>query len=398
MWLTFGTHNLLPKLVAQARITGEPHRVAGLRGIIRWTGPALAVALIPLLALLIPDARVGDVIVGLLTCVVGAGALAIVYILAALAKGNEQPGLSGVVQGPLPTLMALVGACAARTLNDTWTTLALMSACGLVLAAISSWLLVQRAIGAASVREAIIGARREPLDGDTFAVGLRTAVAEGNVYLPVWLGAAFGVGTVGLAALYAALRIANAFSWMFTSVTAVATPLIAAAHAQSDFGRLRSLLRRSAVAGFCLTAPIAILGVVFASQLMGTADPAWRAYAVALVLLIGGRLIDASAGPLSEALILGGRARLDLLNQTIGTLVLIAVSIVLEPQLGVVGLAAGAAASFAVANALQLLEVRLLLAGSWAPATGSAATAEGTAPNLGVRGPTWTASADAARP
>ncbi len=368
MWLAFGFYNLLPKLAARARISGELEQLAGMRSIVAWTAPLLALALGPLLAVLIPGANVGELALAWVACVAGAAALAVLNLLSALARGYGHAGLSGVVQGPLPTAAALAGAVAARLIDRSWTTLALLSAAGLVLAAVAGWALVARRTGAAPVRATLLGHRRGPQDRDAWAVGLRTAVSEGNAYLPMWLGAALGVATVPLAALYAAMRLVTAFSWAFTSVTAVVTPLIAEAQARADFARLRALLVRSAAAGFGTTAPVALIGIALAAPLMGLVDPSYRPYGDALAILIVGRLIDASAGPLAESLILGGHARLDLLNQTIGTAALVLTAVALEPSIGITGLAAGATASFLIANALQLIEIRWLLRGSWAPA------------------------------
>jgi O-antigen/teichoic acid export membrane protein len=377
MWLSFGFYNLVPKLAAQARISGDLETLAGMRSIIRGTAPALALAIGPLLALLIPGAPLTEVLIGALACLAGAAGLGILNLVSALARGYGHPGLSGWVQGALPTLAAVVGIGVARLIDDRWTTLALTSAAGLLVAAVLSCLLVGRSVGPAAVRQTIMGKRRTRHDRDTWAVGLRTAVSEGNVYLPVWLASGLGVGALPLAALYAALRIVSAFSWPFTSVTAVVTPLIAEAQTRHDYARLRSLLWRSATAGFCSTALPAALGIVFAASLMKLVDPAYGVYGAALVILIAGRLLDAAAGPLAEALILGGRARLDLLNQTLGTIALTITAILLEPIVGVSGLAAGATASFLVANALQLLEVRWLLTSAWSPASAGAKDAAG---------------------
>jgi O-antigen/teichoic acid export membrane protein len=371
MWLAFGFYNLLPKLAVQARLSGETEHLSGMRAIVRLTGPVLIVGLVPLLMLVLPQATAADVMLAWSASLVGGAAMGVMNLLAALARGYARPGLSGVVQGPLLTAAAVI-AVGVRTVDQSWTTLMLATAVALTIAAVIGWVLVRRAVGPGPVHATLLGRRPGPHDPDTLAVGMRTAVSEGNAYLPMWMGNALGIAPLPLAALYAALRLVNAASWAFTSVTAVVTPLLAEAQARRDYGRLQALLSRSAAAGLATTAPAALLGIALAGPLMALVDPSYAAYSDLLVVLILGRLIDATAGPLAECLILGGRARLDLLNQTIGTIALVLTALTLEPVIGVTALAAGATVSFAVANALQLLEIRWLLRGAWAVAgTGS---------------------------
>ena len=194
------------------------------------------------------------------------------------------------------------------------------------------------------------------------------AMAEVNLVLPVWIAGALSLAATEVGALYAAIRVAAIFSWLFTSVVAVITPMIATALAQRDYARLRGLIWKSAGVGAGATIPLAIVGALASGVLLGLIDPAYRDYGELLIALIAARLLDAATGAVAEALILGDHARWELCNQLASTAALIAIALLLEPGIGVMALALAAAISTVVANLLRVVEVRWLLSNRWRPA------------------------------
>jgi len=178
------------------------------------------------------------------------------------------------------------------------------------------------------------------------------------------------VGGVEVGALYAALRVAAAFSWLFTAVVTVITPMIAEALARRDYVRLRRLLWRSSAIGAGATLPIAALGARFSAQLLGLFDSAYSDYGYLLAVLIGARVLDAAAGAVGEALILGGHARWELLNQVFSTAALLLTALLLEPQIGIVALALASAFAVITANFARVVEVRWLMVNRWRTPSG----------------------------
>ena len=172
-----------------------------------------------------------------------------------------------------------------------------------------------RTIGWERTTIALTGRTGGAIDPDTWWTGALFSIAEVNVVLPVWIAGALGLSGIEVGALYAALRIAAAFSWLFGSIVAVITPMLAEALTRHEYARLKRLLWRSASTGAAMTAPVAVVGMVFAGQLLGVLAPTYQDYGYLLTILIVGRLLDAATGAVAEALVLGDRARWEFFNQ-----------------------------------------------------------------------------------
>ena len=366
--IRFGFDQLLPKHVAHAQLSGSLGDLAGYRRVARYALPAVVVLTGPVLIAVLPDSSLGEALLAAPLVIAGATGWATVYLASALARGYGHAGLSGWIGGPVAILFATVAVPLAHAASGSWLLLGLASALALALSALLALALLCRAVGRKAVRAALLGHATGPVDRDTWSTGALTVIAEINVVLPIWIAGAFGLAAVEVGALYAALRVAAAFSWLFTAVVTVITPMIAEALARRDYSRLRRLLIRSSVLGTGATLPLAALGALFSSQLLGLFDPSYEDYGYLLIALIGARLLDAAAGAVGEALILGDHARWELLNQVLSSACLLLTALALEPSIGILALALATAVAVISANVARVVEVRWLMANRWRPA------------------------------
>lgn len=363
--LRFGTDQLVPKHVAMAERDADLHHLRGFRRVLRWTLPALAISSVPLLLAVLPGTSAATALAAAPALLVGAIAWAAAYVLMGLAKGYGHVALSGVVQGAIVPLGFTAVTPVAAALGPSWLLLAYLASAGTALAMLVSLALVARAVGRAPL-EAVFASPSHPLgDRDRLPTGVLGLITEVVLWLPLWLAAAIGLSGNEVSGLYAALRVSGAFSWAFIAVVSVAVPMMAKALAHRDYRALRRVLWRAAMGGVLVTLPIAAVGIAFAPELLGLLDPAFAAYASALVILIVARLFDSATGPLAECLVLGGRARWELANQIAGILVVVVAGLALEPSLGVAGLALGTALALTLENLVRLGQMRRLFRGSW---------------------------------
>lgn len=372
--IRFGFDMLLPKQVAAARVSGSIGDLAGYRRVAGRTLPAVVVLSAPVLIAVLPGTSPLTALAAVPVVLAGALGWAAAYLASALARGYGHAGLSGWIGGPIAILCATAAVPIADAISGSWFVLAIVSSLGLLVSGALALALLARAIGWQRIRVALLAQPRDRIDPDTWSTGSLMALGEVNLVLPVWVAGALGLGAVEIGALYAALRVAAAFSWLFTAVITVITPMIAESLARRDYARLRRLIRRSARLGAGATMPIAVLGALLAPQLLGLLDPAYSDYGYLLAILIVARLADAATGAVAEALILGDRARWELINQLGASATLIAAAALLEPALGIRALAIAATLSVVAINLARVVEVRWLLANPWRRGAGRMAS------------------------
>ncbi len=364
VWLRFGVDQLVPRHAARARITGDVGQLGGARSVLGRTTPVLAVAIALLTATVVPGLGAGDVLAATGLCLAAALAWAVIGLLAALLRGYDAVGRSGVVQTFLPA-GALLGASAIAGLaGDDWLALLVASTAALWLTLLVVVLVTAVAVGPAAVRALLLGAH--PMDREQVPAGLLTFIAEAGLAFPVLLASALGANSADVAGLYAAARIAAVFSWPAGAVAAVATPRLADAIARREGVGL--LLRRATLAAAATSIPLALVGMLWPQTFLGAMSREFEPYGTVLVILVAGRLVDACAGPLSEALIVGERARQELLSICVFAAVTVVGGVLLEPAYGIEGMAAAVAIGTAACNVPRLIAVRRALRSTWTDA------------------------------
>ena len=363
----FGFDLLLPKRAAVANLAGSAGELAGFRDLATRTTPLVVAASIPILLIVLPQTAAATALLAVPVVLLGAIGWAVVYVSCGLVRGYGHAGLSGWIAGPLASGLVAAAVPVAHALDGSWLFLGLLSSVALAAAGIASVFVAARVVGRDRTKVAMTGRLEGEADPDTWWTGTLFSIGEVNVVMPVWIAGALGLSGAEVGALYAALRVAGSFSWLFGSVVAVITPLLAESLAKREYARLRTLLWKSGAAGAAVTTPLAVLGIIFAGQLLGLVDPSYEQYGELLVALIAARLLDAATGAVAEALILGEHARWEFFNQLASTAALAVTAVALEPSLGVLALALASAASVIVANIGRFVEVWWLLANRWKP-------------------------------
>ena len=361
VWLRFGVDQVIPRKAAHARITHDLTPLAGTRGVVVRTAPALAVALPLLVAITLGVTAAGRILLVAGLCFAAAAAWGAIVLLAALLRGFDAVGRSGAVQGVLPSAALLAASVVAPQISGGWIGLLAASTVALWVALVAAVAITARAIGRRAIGATLFA--RGPADTEQLPAGLLTVLSEVGLALPLLLGSAIGLPDAELAALYAAGRVAGVFSWAAGAVAAVATPRLAMAIARRT--AVGPLLRRSTIAAAATSLPLAAVGILFPSQLLGAMSHEFAPYGALLVILVAGRLVDACTGPLSEALIVGGRVRLELANLCVFVATVVVACVVLEPAYGVEGLAAAIALGTVACSLPRVVQVRRALRTTW---------------------------------
>lgn len=175
----------------------------------------------------------------------------------------------------------------------------------------------------------------------------------------VMLGIFVDVRQVGIYAIAGALV---AFvPVVLQSVNQIFSPTIAGLHARGEralLGRLYQTLTKWIIG---LTLPLACVMIVDAKPLMRLFGPAFEAGSTVLILGTLGQLINAAVGSVGYLLLMSGNQRRLIRVQAAMAIFVIAATAALARPFGIVGVAAAAAATNAIANYLNLREVRAAL-------------------------------------
>ena len=175
----------------------------------------------------------------------------------------------------------------------------------------------------------------------------------------IMLGIFLDVQQVGIYAIAGAL--AAFVPVVLQSVNQIFSPTIADLHARGErelLGRLFQTLTKWILG---LTLPLACVMIVDAKPLMRLFGPAFEAGWMVLVLGTAGQLINASVGSVGYLLLMSGNQKRLIRVQAIMAVFVVAATAILARPFGIAGVALAAALTNAVANYLNLREVRAAL-------------------------------------
>lgn len=359
--LRFGMEGVLPRIIAEALRDGT--EVPSLRRAALAGLAASAVALVPLMAVF--RVPISGETIGLSVAL--AALWAGTFVLSAALKAYGKVGLSGIVSqtvwpvGPALAPLFLLGRHAG------WKELAAVTVATTALSFTAACVVTARALGRQALRR--LASRRGsavPLEADVLGAALLSLLYELLLWLPVVTIALANVRGAVAAGIYAAVRVTGLVSWPYNAVVALLTPRIAQSLAARDLTSARRTIARGGLIGLAVTLPMAVVVALAARPILDLFDPAYGALATALVLLVAGRVFDAAAGPVGEALLVGRATWIDCALVGTGVTVGLAVGLGLE---GAVGAAKGAgiagSTAFALANLLRLGVVTRLLRHGW---------------------------------
>ena len=350
----FGMDMAAVRLVAIGRGAGA---VAHLRSLVERCALVAFAASVALAALLAASAPLYDRygrVIALAAASLPFIALANVYLGATRGLGQMRQTLYVFWIGqPLLWLAFAGGALAAGGGAD-----------GAVLAYAGSWVMAAVAARALWRREARVFAGRPATSAevrDALRYGLPRApsalLAQTVFWADLWVLAAFEQGT-DLDAYAAAARIAQVLLLFLTSLNLVFSPFAADLHARGQRERLQELFQRSTRWALAATLPLLVVLFVAADDVLHAFSPRFEAGESALRILVLGQAVNVATGSVGFILIMTGFTGLDLVDNLVGTVLLVGLAVGLTAAFGIEGTAAAASGSVAVLNLVRLLQVR----------------------------------------
>lgn len=187
--------------------------------------------------------------------------------------------------------------------------------------------------------------------------------------------AVVGAGAVGIFA--AASRFMKFGSLARVAIFYVISPQISALLASGERDRAQGVYQVSTWWVMIGSWPVYLVLAVWSPLLMKLFGKGFTSGASALTILSLAMLVSMAAGPVQVVLLMDGRAMWNLVNTSIGLVIVVVLSFALIPRLGVEGAAIAAAASIVVNNVLAFIQVSTLMrlrttgAGFWIVAAAS---------------------------
>lgn len=203
------------------------------------------------------------------------------------------------------------------------------------------------------------------------AAGLREArhlavVSLASVVMQ-WFGATalgFGADSEAVAGYAVASRLAIAVSIIHSAASSVLGPRMAIAYSSGDANRLASVVQRAGVAISLLTWPALTIMMIWAPEFMSLFGDSYAAYSNSLRILLLGQFVAATIGHSGMVLVMTGKYREARWNSLASMVALVALSLLLVPQLGAPGAAWAMSISVSLGHTMGLVLVRARL-GLW---------------------------------
>lgn len=172
----------------------------------------------------------------------------------------------------------------------------------------------------------------------------------------VMLGAIAGTDAAGL--YYPVARISELASIGLLATNAIVAPMVSELHAADARARLQRLLTLAALATSAVTAALALAFWLAGEALLGLFGPAFTAGYPALMILLGGQVVNALCGPVGYVMTMTGHQDRAALVLAVTAVANLALNAALIPRFGLTGAAAATAISIAAWNLWLLVEVR----------------------------------------
>jgi O-antigen/teichoic acid export membrane protein len=355
---------LLPFL-ARARRGGRPEDVrAVVRGslsIILVASVAVALAILvgagPLSEWAFDDRLVRSPLLALAPFVVATALLTwSTTLVQGLASARQQAFLSRVVVG----LISIVGFALTWTLGLGLTGVTTtMVAAPVVSIVLALRLVAQRAPGAL----ALVGGGGERVTRSLLRESWPLMGVSTFAFVLGWMdvlmmGAFRSSDEVGIYG--ACVRLAIAVMVVHEAAGPVFMARLSHLFVDRDWPRIRELYRTTCLWSLWSGVTIAAVLIVWGRELLGVFGPEYAAGAAALAVLAAARGASSIGGMCGRMLAITGRARLNLINQTLLIAINGGLGLLWIPRHGALGAAAGTLISVATINLLQTLQVWLL--------------------------------------
>ena len=169
-------------------------------------------------------------------------------------------------------------------------------------------------------------------------------------------------GTAALIGIFqAALQVALLTAAILAAVSAIFSPVVAAALSTHNRGRVQSMYATTTKWSLMIGLPYFLFVVTHSHQIMGLFGTGFTAGAEALAILALGRLVDLATGSVAAVLVMAGYSRLSLINSLIFLGTSVVGDIILIPRYHLVGAAIASAIAVVLVNVLRVGQVWHLL-------------------------------------
>jgi len=164
-------------------------------------------------------------------------------------------------------------------------------------------------------------------------VGVYRAVSQSALFVPIFLG----------------------------SVNTIFAPMIADLYHRSEIDRMGTIFQTATRWSLLLSAPVYVLFVVQAEEILRIFGPEFAVGALPLIVLGGGQLVNAASGGVGYMLVMSEHQYLKLVGDALFAVFNVALNALLIPRFGLIGAATATGISIAGLNVLRALQVRHLL-------------------------------------
>ncbi|MGA9286109.1 MAG: flippase [Solirubrobacteraceae bacterium] len=284
-----------------------------------------------------------------------------------LLRQGAMQGFGRVVQGQFPEylvrpLLIIVGVIMLQFLGNgalTPTTALGANLIGVAVAFVVGVLMLRRAIPAV-----LRTVYPEYLTREWLRVSLPMMLISGvwiaNNYLTTLIVGALD-GARGAGIYTAVQKGAEVIVILLYATNMALAPAIARLHAAKDWSGLERTTEHMARATLFVSAPVAIVFMVFPHLYLGLFGASFQAGATALVILALGQLINAAAGPSGNVLLMTGQERVAVAGVGVGLVANIVLAVALVPLFGVTGGAIAFASSLVLWNTVLVVLARRLV-------------------------------------
>ena len=160
-----------------------------------------------------------------------------------------------------------------------------------------------------------------------------------------------------LDAYAAAGRVSQLVLLFLTSANLIFAPFAADLHARGELARLDGLFKKATRWALAGTLPAAIVLAVAAPEVLRAFGPDYGQGATPLRIMLAGQTVNVATGGVAFVLIMVGLTGLDLIDNILAAVVLVALAVPLASSHGPTGAAIASAVALAAVNALRLWQV-----------------------------------------
>lgn len=285
--------------------------------------------------------------------------LTLVFVSATMATGTMRYNLivRGLIEPAALVAMVLIYGLCVVDGRETGVALSHLSASALAALA-GAWAFSRRSNARAVTRAALSEAPDRSLVRFALPVMVAELLNQSIYRLDIVFLGLFLADPKTVASYGAAVLIAGVISSIRYAFDPVLSPLVAECVTRGERERLAANLTRMTRWVLILSLPVFSTVVVFGDTLLGLWGPGYADLHVPLVILAVAHLVNAALGLHQWPVVMSGRSRLDLRNNTLGFVVTVGLHVTLIPTWGATGAAIATLVGNLVYRGLQVTQVR----------------------------------------